>query len=98
MPEFEVDYHRKVTLWKSTKFDITADTREQAIAKAIELVDDPECEEHVYDDPYNATYDDIDDTEEGLSPDENKGMVTEELFLAAIDEPIDYEKPIWRNV
>jgi len=73
--EFEFDFHRdaKHTIWYRSHFSVKAKTREEAIEKAIEMM-------------VNFDRDDsselLVDTTEEMSPKDNEGCSTEELFLS----------------
>lgn len=73
--ETEFDFHRdaKHTIWYRSHFSVKAKTREDAIDKAIEMMvnfDRDESSELLV------------DTTEEMSPKDNEGCSTEELFLS----------------
>ena len=74
MEKFTVTVHQKQTIWEQTKLEIEAETQEQANQKAIELYDNGElweaqCESEM-----------LYDTAEGLTPKQNIGMPTIEMY------------------
>lgn len=72
MGTFNFNLDTKVTTWMRTPFEIEADTLEEAKQKAIEF--------HKQGNTSSIGWDDIMDTQEQMSVDENDGQPTEELF------------------
>lgn len=80
--EFFVD--EKVTAWYRTKFSIQADTQEEAMAKAIEVV---ECGSHLA-----IGWDLIEETVEPMDIASNDENPTAELFTSNAEDDL-----IWDN-
>jgi hypothetical protein len=83
MKTFDFYLDTKVTTWYRTPFEIEADSLEEAKQKAIEFVKD---DEHS-----SISWEQIDETTEVMSVDENGGESTEELYYETS------EKMIWDN-
>jgi len=83
MKSFDFYLDTKVTTWYRTPFEIEADSLEEAKQKAIEFVKD---DEHS-----SISWEQIDETTEVMSVDENDGESTEELYYESS------EKMIWDN-
>ena len=72
METFEFYLDTKVTTWMRTKFEIEAENEEDAKMKAIEF--------HKQSNTSSIGWDEIMDTQEIMSVNENGGEPTEELF------------------
>jgi hypothetical protein len=72
MKSFDFYLDTKVTTWYRTPFEIEANSLEEAKQKAIEFVKD---DEHS-----SISWEQIDETTEVMSVDENDGQSTEELY------------------
>ena len=72
MKTFDFYLDTKVTTWYRTPFEIDANSLEEAKQKAIEFVKD---DEHS-----SISWEQIDETTEVMSVDENDGQSTEELY------------------
>jgi hypothetical protein len=83
MKTFDFYLDTKVTTWYRTPFEIEANSLEEAKQKAIEFVKD---DEHS-----SISWEQIDETTEVMSVDENGGESTEELYYETS------EKMIWDN-
>lgn len=83
MKTFDFYLDTKVTTWYRTPFEIEANSLEEAKQKAIEFVKD---DEHS-----SISWEQIDETTEVMSVDENDGESTEELYYESS------EKLIWDN-
>lgn len=82
--EFYYYYDEKVTVWRRNHFTIEAESREEADAMAIEDMIEPweiEIDEGDY----------LFETEEGISPENNDGKSTIELFSEEDDRNPLYE-------
>jgi hypothetical protein len=83
MKTYDFYLDTKVTTWYRTPFEIEADSLEEAKQKAIEFVKE---DEHS-----SISWEQIDETTEVMSVDENGGESTEELYYETS------EKMIWDN-
>jgi hypothetical protein len=83
MKTFDFYLDTKVTTWYRTPFEIEANSLEEAKQKAIEFVKE---DEHS-----SISWEQIDETTEVMSVDENGGESTEELYYETS------EKMIWDN-
>lgn len=83
MKTFDFYLDTKVTTWYRTPFEIEAGSLEEAKQKAIEFVKE---DEHS-----SISWEQIDETTEVMSVDENGGESTEELYYETS------EKMIWDN-
>ncbi len=83
MKTFDFYLDTKVTTWYRTPFEIEANSLEDAKQKAIEFIKD---DEHS-----SISWEQIDETTEVMSVDENGGESTEELYYETS------EKMIWDN-
>jgi hypothetical protein len=72
MEQFEFYVDQKVTTWMRTKFTIEAESRDIARQKAVDFVKEGNTSE--------LPWDEIMDTKEVMSLEENGGMSTEEIF------------------
>ena len=72
MGNFNFHLDSKVTTWYRTNFEIEADTLEEAKVMAIELIENGKIDE--------LPWEHIEGTIEGMTPEENDGMSTEELY------------------
>jgi len=72
MGKFNFHLDSKVTTWYRTQFEIEADTLEEARVMAVELIEDGKIDE--------LPWEQIEGVVEGMTPDENGGMSTEELY------------------
>ena len=72
MKTFDFYLDTKVTTWYRTPFEVEANSLEEAKQKAIEFVKD---DEHS-----SISWDQVDETTEVMSVDENGGESTEELY------------------
>ena len=72
METFEFYIDTKVTTWYRTPFEIEANSEEEAKQKAIDYVKD--------DGHSSQSWEQLDDTIEGLSVKDNGGESTEELY------------------
>ena len=82
--KFYYYYDEKVTTWRRNHFSIEAESQEEADAMAIEDMIDPweiEIDEAEY----------LFDVEEGLSPENNNGNSTIELYSKANENTPLYE-------
>ena len=83
--EFYYYYDEKVTVWRRNHFTIEAESQEKADAMAIEDMIEPweiEVDEGEY----------IFETEEGISPENNAGKSTIELYSKE-----DEDNPLYEN-
>jgi hypothetical protein len=87
MAEFEFHLDQKHTIWYRNNFTIEANTLEEAKAKAIEM-----CNTDTGLLP-NDDWDLLHETAEYISPDENNGEATDELYIADTDTIIWTNKP-----
>jgi hypothetical protein len=87
MEQFTFELQRKFTQWESGEFTVTAETYEEAVAKAKEMVADCSAD---WDEICNAEWTAIYDTCEYINPSENNGYPTEEL----VDKD---NNTIWHN-
>ena len=85
MKEFDFYLDQKHTIWYRNTFTIEAETLEEAKAKVIEM-----CNTNTGDLP-SEDWDLIHDTAEYISPEENNGEATDELYTHDGDL-------IWKNV
>jgi hypothetical protein len=83
MKTYDFYLDTKVTTWYRTPFEIEANSLEEAKQKAIEFVKE---DEHS-----SISWEQIDETTEVMSVDENGGESTEELYYETS------EKMIWDN-
>lgn len=83
MKTFDFYLDTKVTTWYRTPFEIEANSLEEAKQKAIEFVKD---DEHS-----SISWEQVDETTEVMSVDENGGESTEELYYGSS------ENMIWDN-
>jgi hypothetical protein len=83
METFDFYLDTKVTTWYRTPFEIEAETLEEAKQKAIDYVKD--------DGHSTQCWEQIDDTIQGMSVEENDGESTEELYT------YDDGEMIWDN-
>jgi hypothetical protein len=95
MEQFTFELQRKFTQWESGEFTVTAETYEEAVAKAKEMVTDYSSNDEIcIGKNYTMTYGDgwapLIDTCEYIFPSENNGYPTEEL----LDEN---HNTIWHN-
>jgi hypothetical protein len=72
MKTFDFYLDTKVTTWYRTKFEIEAETLEEAEKKAIEFRERG--------DNTDVPWEQVDETIEGMTPDENGNQPTEELY------------------
>jgi len=87
MEQFTFELQRKFTQWESGEFTVTAETYEEAVAKAKEIVTGSIAYDEICDlDGWHS----LDDTCEYIFPSENNGYPTEEL----LDEN---HNTIWHN-
>lgn len=80
METFDFYLDTKVTTWYRTPFEIEAETLEEAKQKAIDYVKD--------DGHSTQSWEQIDDTIQGMSVEENDGESTEELYTYSDGEMI----------
>ena len=80
MGTFDFYLDTKVTTWYRTPFEIEAETLEEAKRKAIELIEDDRHSE--------ISWEQIDDTIQVMSVEENDGESTEELYTYSDGEMI----------
>jgi hypothetical protein len=69
---FNFHLDTKITTWMRTEFEIEANSLEEAKLKAIEFHDKSNTS--------SIGWDEVMDTQEPMTPDENGGEPTEELF------------------
>jgi hypothetical protein len=87
MEQFTFELQRKFTQWESGEFTVTAETYEEAVAKAKEMVTDYSANDEICNgDGWIPIY----DTCEYINPWENNGFPTEEL----VDKD---NNTIWHN-
>lgn len=84
METFNFYLDTKVTTWMRTPFEIEAETLEEAKQKAIEF--------HKQSNTSSIGWDEVMDTQEQMSVEDNGGEPTEELFCE------DDNTNIWTNV
>ena len=77
MKKFNFELDQKVTVWVRTPFEIEAETLEEAKQKAIEF--------HQNGNTSSIGWEELLDTQEFLSVEENGGEPTEELFFNGED-------------
>lgn len=73
MENFDFELDQKITVWMRTSFEIEAETLEEAKQKAIEF--------HQNGNTSSIGWDELLDTQEILSVEDNGGEPTEELFF-----------------
>lgn len=73
MENFNFYLDTKVTTWYRTKFEVDADNLEGAIKKAYEMYNNGTLSEF--------SWEQIDETIEPISIEQNSGLPTEELYL-----------------
>lgn len=83
--KFYYYYDEKVTVWRRNHFTIEAESQEEANAKAIEDMIEP-WDIEIDDEEY------LFDIEEGLSPENNNGYSTIELYSKK-----DEHNPLYEN-
>ena len=88
MAEFEFHLDQKHTIWYRNNLVIEADTLEEAKAKVIEM-----CNTSTDELP-SEDWDLLNETAEYITPDENSGEATEELYIAETDTNIWTNKPL----
>lgn len=86
MAEFEFHLDQKHTIWYRNNFVIEADTLKEAKAKVIEMCNTNSS------DTLSDDWETMFETAEQISPDENGGEATEELYIAGATGEI-----IWTN-
>jgi len=86
MAEFEFHLDQKHTIWYRNNFVIEADTLEEAKAKVIEMCNTNSS------DTLSDDWETMFETAEQITPDENGGEATEELYVAGATGEI-----IWTN-
>mgnify|MGYP003350195759 CR=1 FL=1 len=77
MAEFDFYLDQKHTIWYRGKFQIEAETYEEAVAKVKEM----EQDQMKYDE-VDVRWDEIESTLEGLTPEDNDGQTTNEVYSA----------------
>jgi hypothetical protein len=82
MATYNFELHEKVTSWKKTEFEIEANSLEEAQEKAIQFHKDGRTEE--------ISWDNMEGSEEILTPSENDGEPTAEIWNK-------YNHEIWNN-
>lgn len=80
METFDFYLDTKVTTWYRTPFEIEANSLEEAKQKAIEFIEK--------DGHSDISWEQIDDTIQGMSVEENDGESTEELYTYSDGEMI----------
>jgi hypothetical protein len=86
MAEFEFHLDQKHTIWYRNNFVIEADTLEEAKAKVIEMCNTNSS------DTLSDDWETMFETAEQITPEENGGEATEELYIAGATGEI-----IWTN-
>jgi catabolite regulation protein CreA len=82
MKTFDFYLYTKVTTWYRTDFEIESDSLEDAKEKAIQFIKD--------DEQSSISWEQVDETIEVMSVEENNGKSTEELFY-------ENDELIWDN-
>lgn len=83
MDNFEFSIDTKQTIWERTTFSITADSLEEAKQKLSTIVEKEGLygvREMIWNEDVNPYSEHLLDTAEFLTPQENRGMATEELM------------------
>lgn len=83
MDNFEFSIDTKQTIWERTTFSIKADSLEEAKQKLSKIVETEGIDgvrEMVWDEGLDSYSEHLLDTVEFLTPQENRGMATEELM------------------
>jgi hypothetical protein len=82
MATFNFELDQKATIWYKTKFQIEAETLEEAKQIAVQKINFQGLEE---------SWEEIEGTQELIFPNDNDGEPTEELFIQG------QENAIWSN-
>ena len=86
---YNINIDEKLTIWARNKLTIEAETEEEAIQKAVEMVKNGDLDDG-FDDDVLDEYEMMYDTSERLDPKENNGEATIEIWS---DDEIK-----WNNV
>ena len=86
---YNINIDEKLTIWARNKLTIEAETEEEAVQKAVEMVKNGDLDDGFDDDVLNE-YEMMYDTSERLDPKENNGEATIEIWS---DDEIK-----WNNV
>lgn len=86
---YNINIDEKLTIWARNKLTIEAETEEEAVQKAVEMVKNGDLDDG-FDDDVLDEYEMMYDTSERLDPKENNGEATIEIWS---DDEIK-----WNNV
>ena len=86
---YNINIDEKLTIWARNKLTIEAETEEEAVQKAVEMVKNGDLDDGFEDDVLDE-YEMMYDTSERLDPKENNGEATIEIWS---DDEIK-----WNNV
>lgn len=86
---YNINIDEKLTIWARNKLTIEAETEEEAVQKAVEMVKNGDLDDG-FDDNVLDEYEMMYDTSERLDPKENNGEATIEIWS---DDEIK-----WNNV
>jgi hypothetical protein len=78
MEQFQFQLDQKVSVWYRTKFNVEGNTLEEAKENLKKLIQDKKLDEVTSGIPWEL----IDDTTEILSPSDNGGYSTEDIFCS----------------
>ena len=76
---YNINIDEKLTIWARNKLTIEAETEEEAIQKAVEMVKNGDLDDG-FDDDVLDDYEMMYDTSERLDPKENNGEATIEIW------------------
>ena len=77
MKTFNFYKDEKCTIWYRGEFEVEAESYEEAVAKVKQMEDDPMLYDNV-----DVRWDLLHDTLEGLTPEDNDGQTTNEVYSA----------------
>lgn len=76
---YNINIDEKLTIWARNKLTIEAETEEEAVQKAVEMVKNGDLDDG-FDDDVLDEYEMMYDTSERLDPKENNGEATIEIW------------------
>lgn len=76
---YNINIEEKITIWARNKLTIEAETEEEAVQKAVEMVKNGDLDDG-FDDDVLDEYEMMYDTSERLDPKENNGEATIEIW------------------
>lgn len=76
---YNINIDEKLTIWARNKLTIEAETEEEAVQKAVEMVKNGDLDDG-FDDDVLDEYEMMYDTSERLDPKENNGKATIEIW------------------